>query len=310
MSKITQKPAVGVLNPFGTISTSSNYTGTATPLSGAQAYSASPANGAQPSTGTGFYDANFCTYVGEKFETSDGREFVIVANGGSALTPGKVVATPAQITTSLGLAMTVPTGYPATAGTTQILVTNGSTVLSVNQFQGGYAIVQTGTGAGQQFKIASHQPAANGAKFVVNLEDAIQTTLDTSSKISLVYQPYGGLSASAAAAVSSGVIVAPTTASGAPIGVTITAIAASTAPTYNTTTGALSTAGTIQYGLIQTHGPCACLIDSTTTVGYPLGPSGNTAGALLVATETTVPQIGISMTTQVSTDYGLVYLQL
>jgi hypothetical protein len=313
MSRITQKPAVGTISPFIAPTTNTgntNYTGTATPAVTYEAFSAIPATGAQPSTGTGFYDPNFCTYVGQKFETSDGREFVLVVNGGAALVAGKVVSTPAQITTALGLSMTVPTAYPATAGSTQILVTNGSTVLSVNQFQGGYLITQTGTGAGQHLKIASHQAAANGATFVVTLEDALQTTLDATTKVSLVYNPYGCMSASAAGGVSSGVIVAPTSVSGAPIGVSITPIAASTVPTYNTTTGALTANGIAQYGLIQTHGPVACLIDTTTTVGYPLGPSGNTAGALLVATETTVPQIAISMTTQVSTDYGMVFLQL
>ena len=310
MSRISEKPAVAPISPWVNPAPTGNYTGTATPVTGNQAFSAAPATGTQPSSGTGFYDPNFVTYVGQKFETSDGRELVLVANGGVALVAGKVVSTPAQITTALGLSMTVPTAYPATAGLFQILVTNGSTVLSVNQFQGGYLITQTGTGAGQQLKIASHAAAANGATFVVTLEDAIQTTLDATTKVSLVYNPYGCQSASAAGTVSSGVIIAPTTDSGAPVGVSIYPIAASTVPVYNTTTGALTTNGTIQYGLIQTHGPVACLIDSTTTVGYPLGPSGNTAGALLVATETTVPQIAISMTTQVSTDYGMVYLQL
>lgn len=310
MSKITQNPAVGILNPFGTVSTASNYTGTATPINGGQAYSASPANGAQPGSGTGFYDPNFCTYVGEKFATSDGREFVVVANGGVALVAGKVVAAPAQITTALGLAMTVPTAYPATAGSLQILVTNGSTILSNNQFQGGYLITQTNTGVGQTLKIASHQPAANGATFVVTLEDAIQTTLDATTTVSLVYNPYGGLSASAAGAVSSGVIVAPAGLTSAPIGVSTYPIAASVLPTFNTTTGLQTANGTIQYGLIQTHGPVACLIGSETNVGYPLGPSAAVAGALTVATLTTVPQIAISMTTEVDTKYGMVFLQL
>lgn len=312
MSRISEKPAVGALSPWVNPAPTGNYTGTATPVTGNQAYSAAPANGAQPSSGTGFYDPNFTTYIGQKFETSDGREVVLVANGGVALVAGKVVQAPAQITTSLGLAMTVPTATPATAGSFQILATNGSTVLSVNQFAGGYLITQTGTGAGQTLKIASHQAAANAATFLITLEDAIQTTLDATTKVSLVYNPYGGQSASAAGAVSSGVIVAPTTLSSLPIGVSIYPIAASTAPTYNTTSGALSTNGTIQFGFIQTKGPVGCLIDTTTTVGDPLGPSTATAGALVLSTSSTgsALQIAISGTTQISTDYGLVYINL
>lgn len=311
MSRITQRPAVGGLSPWAApFPYTSAYTGTATPTVSNQAYGASPANAAQPSTGTGFFDPGFATMIGQKFDTSDGRVLTLVANGGTALVAGKLVQGPAQITTALGLAMTVPTAYPATAGSFQILVTNGSTVLSANQFQGGYLITQTNTGVGQTLKIASHQQAANAATFVVTLEDAIQTTLDATTTVSLVYNPYGGISASAAGAVSSGVIVSPSTISGLPIGVALYPIAASTAPTFNSTTGLQTANGTIQYGLIVTNGPVACLIATTTQVGNLLGPSQATAGALTAATLTTAPSVAISMTTQVDAKYGMVYMTL
>jgi hypothetical protein len=236
--------------------------------------------------------------VGQKFETSDGRELVLVQNGATAITAGKLCQAPTEVTGFEKLAMTVPTAYPATAGSTQILVTNGSTVLNVNQFASGFAIVAAGTGIGQTLKIASHASAANAATFVVTLEDAIQVTLDATSKISLVYNPY------------SGVLIANHSTLGLPVGVTITALAASTAPTFNATTGALTTAGVAQYGLIACGGPTGCLIDTVTNVGYPLGPSTNTDGALNVATLTSSPQIAVSGQTQTTAQVGLVYLQL
>jgi len=274
MSQITQKGAVGAINPFANISNGVPN----------QAYSANPANTPITTAGTGFADSNFGTYVGQKFDTSDGRELALVQNGAA----------------HQKLAMTVPTAYPATAGTFTILVTNGSTVLNVNKFAGGYAIVASGTGIGQILGIASHQPAANGATFVVTLEDPIQTTLDATSKISLLQNPYAN------------VIISPiTTATGGPVGVSLYNIAASTAPTYNATTGALTTAGVAQYGLITTHGPAACLVDSTVTnVGYPLGVSKTTAGCVGVATLTSVPQIAVSSQTLTSANNGLIYLQL
>ncbi|MDE1940980.1 MAG: hypothetical protein KGI66_02560, partial [Patescibacteria group bacterium] len=264
MSRITQKPAVGVLNPWGVVPTNSNLSSsiTATPVSGAQAYSAIPTTGTQPSSGTGVYDPSFGTYIGEKFDTSDGRTLVIVQNGTVAIGSGKLCQSAAEVTAFQKLAITVPATYPATAGTTQIYVTNGSTVLNVNQFQNGYLVVEAGTGAGQMFKIASYQAAAANAKFVVNLEDPIQTTLDATSTVNLVVNPY------------SGVIVFPHgSPTGVPVGVTITSLAASTAATYNGTSGLLTANGVAQYGLLQTHGPATCLIDTTTTVGYPLGPA-------------------------------------
>lgn len=308
MSRITQKGAVAPLNPFitSTVNTgNSNYSGTATPAVSYEANSNIPANSTpQNSTGVGYYDPSFATYVGQKFDTSDGREFVMVVNGNTALVAGVLVQAPAEVTAFEKLAMTVPTTTPATVGTTTILVTNGGTVLNQNQFQGGYLITASGTGIGQMLKIASHQQAAASATFLVNVEDAIQTTLDATTKVSLVYQPYGCLGA--------GVIISPTsTATGGPVGVTITPIAASTAPTYNGTSGLQTVNGVSQYGLIQCHGPAACLIDSTVTnVGYPLGVSKTTAGTLGVATLTTVPQVAVSMQTLTSANVGLVNLML
>ncbi len=293
MSRITQKSSVAPLNPWTNISTGVSN----------QAFSANPQGGSQPSSGTGFYDPNFGTYVGQKFDTSDGREFVIIQNGAVALAAAKVVQSPVEDTTHQKLAMTVPTAYPATAGLFQILVTNSSTVLNVNQFAQGYAIVAAGTGIGQMLKIASHQPAANGATFVVNLEDPIQTTLDATSKISLLASPYVGNVIQVASGSSQ---------TGSPVGITLYGIAASTAPTYNNTTGVLTANGTAQYGLIQTHGPAVGTLTTggaSLTTGSGLGIS-TTAGSLIVQTLTTAPLIAYNMQTQTDAQCGLVYLNL
>ncbi len=290
MSRITQKSSVAPLNPWSNISTGVPN----------QAYSADPAVGSQPSTGTGFFDPSLETCVGQKFDTSDGRELALVSNGAVALAAGVLVQSEAEVTAHQKLAMTVPTAYPATAGLYQILVTNGATVLNVNKFQGGYVIVASGTGIGQALKIASHQPAANAATFVVNLEDPIQTTLDATSKISLLQNPYANV-----------IITPATTATGGCVGATLYQIAASTAPSYNATTGALTANGVEQYGLIVTHGPASVLVDnSVTNVGYPLGVSKVTAGTVGIATLTSTPQIGTAMQTLTSANNGLVYLFL
>lgn len=290
MSRITQKSAVAPLSPWINLTS-----GTAN-----QAYSQNPANSSSTTTGTGFSAPDMFTYIGQKFDTADGRELALVSNGTVALAAGVVVQSEAEVTAFQKLAMTVPTAYPATAGTYQILVTNGSTVLNVNKYAGGYLIVASGTGIGQILKIGSHQAAANGATFVVTTTDPIQTTLDATSKITLVQNPYAN------------VIIAPaTTATGGPVGISLYGIAASTAPTYNGTTGALTASGVLQYGLIVTHGPTSCLIDnSVTNVGYPLGVSKVTAGTLGVATLTSTPQIAVSSQTLTSANNGLVYLML
>lgn len=290
MSRITQKSSVAPLDPWRNISTGVPN----------QAYAADPANNPITTAGIGFADPSFDSYVGQKFDTSDGRELALVQNGAVALAAGVLVQSEAEVTAHQKLAMTVPTAYPATAGLFQILVTNGSTVLNINKFAGGYAIVASGVGIGQMFKISSHQPAANGATFVVTLEDPIQTTLDATSKISLLQSPYANV-----------VITPATTATGGCVGATLYNIAAGTAPSFNATTGALTAVGVGQYGLIVTHGPASVLIDnSVTNVGYPLGVSKVTAGTLGIATLTSTPQIATASQTLTSANNGLVYLML
>lgn len=242
-------------------------------------------------------DYGLSSLVGSKWQTADGRTLTLVLNGSTALVTGILTQNAPEVTAFEKLAMTVPTATPATAGSYSVLVTNGATVLNINQFANGFLEVASGTGIGQFLQIASHQPAANGATFIVTLTDPIQTTLDATSKISLIYQ------------LGTNVIISPSTASGAPIGVTLYPVGASTAPTYNGTSGALVTAGTPQYAFVVSKGLVSVLVDSTVTnVGYPVGRSAATAGAVGVATLTTVGQIGIAAQTLTSANNGAVVL--
>lgn len=266
-----------------------NYSGTAT----------SVYNGYTGTGLNGIPDYGLDTLLNSKWNTDDGRILTLISNSANAQVSGTALQSAAEITAFQKLAMTVPTAYPATVGLFQILVTNGSTVLNENLFAGGYAVVASGTGIGQQFTIASHAPAANAGTFVVTLADPIQVTLDATSKISLVANP------------AKNVIVNPTTPTGVLTGVTVYPIPASVAPTFNATSGALATAGTPQYAFVVSHGPVACLIDSSVTnVAYPLGQKTATAGALGIATLTTSPQVAVSMQTLTSAQVGMVYLQL
>lgn len=278
--QITQKGATGPLNLFQ------------------QAYAANPANSGQPASGTGGINPDIDTLVGSKWDTNASQTVVLVQNGSVALASGKLVQAPTQSTAFQKLAMTVPTAYPATAGSNQILVTNGGTVLNQNSYAGGFLVTASGTGIGQMLRISSHQAAAANATFVVTLEDNIVTTLDATTTVSLIANLYDG------------VLISNHTTLGTPVGVSLYPLAASTAPTYNGTSGLLTAAGVAQYGFIVASGPAACLIDALTNVGYPVGPSTNTDGALNVATLTSSPQVGISGQTQTSTQVGLVYLQL
>lgn len=254
-------------------------------------------------TGTGLNsipDYGLQSLLGSRWNTADGRVLALASNAGTALVNGVLVQSSAEVTAFQKLAMTVPAATPATVGTYQVLVTNGATVLNINQFAGGYLIVDSGTSLlGQQLKIASHQAAAASATFIVTLEDPIQNTLTASCTVSLLANSYNNI------------IINPTTATGTPVGVTLYPVPAATLPTYNGTSGALVTAGTPQYCFIVASGTCGCLVDSTVTnVGYPIGRSAATAGAIGVATLTTVGQIGIAAQTLTSAHVGLVKIWL
>lgn len=251
----------------------SNYTGTATP----------PGPGYTPTVvtygGNNFYDTSNDMLCGVRFNTNDGRQVIMVRNGGTeisvaAIGSGLLVQAPAEVTAFNHLAMTVPTATPATAGTYQILVTNGATVLNVNEFANGYLITDTGTGIGQTLQIASHQSAANAGTFIVTLQDPIQVTLDATTFVTLVRNPYIG------------VVVSATGLTGTAVGASFYAISAGTASTYNGTTGAITAQGQPVYAFVGCHGVWGIRADGTATpaVGLPASASTTTAGDVTVFT--------------------------
>lgn len=251
-------------SPFDLFNTgpgwSSAYTGTATP----------PGPGLAAALG----DTTLDTLCGVRFNTNDGRQVVIVRNAATAIGSGLLVQAPAESTAFNGLAMTVPTSYPATAGTYQIFVTNGATVLNQNRFALGYLIVATGTGLGQTLQIASHGGGSNAGTFVVTLLDPIQVTLDATSTITLVPNKHIG------------VVVGATGLTGAAVGASFYAISASTAGTFSGTTGVQTVAVTPVYAFIGCHGVWGIRCDGTNApaVGLPVSASTTTAGDYTVFT--------------------------
>lgn len=238
----------------------SGYTGTATP----------PGPGYAPSVADYSYD-QLC---GVRFNTTDGRQVVLVRNAATAIGSGLLVQAPAEVTAFNSLVITVPAAYPATAGAYQLLVTNGATVLNQNQFANGYLVVNAGTGIGQTLQIASHGGGSNAGTFVVTLLDPIQVTLDATSTVTLVANPYIN------------VVVSATGLTGTAVGATFYAVSASTAPTFSGTTGAQTATGLPVYAFLGCHGIWGIRSDATNApaVGLPASASTTTAGDVTVFT--------------------------
>lgn len=236
-------------------------------------------------------DSSLATLAGARFDTADGREFVLVQNAGTALVQGTLIQGPAQIGANHS---NLTTAAAAVAATT-MTVTAGGTLITANQYAGGYAVINAGAGIGQTLKIASHPSATSSGTCVLTLEDPVQVALTTSSKTSLRLNPYG--SSNGTDVRTSGVVVCPTTLTGQVIGVATYPIAAST-----------STVPT--YGLIQTRGLVSCLNDATTAIGLDLMPSSNTAGAVMTYVVATATRVGTATQAGVTTEARQITIQL
>lgn len=253
------------------------------------------------SAGTGNLDPSLSTAIGHVFALEDGREVRLVSNGATALASGVLVQGSAIVANHQNLTVAVPAAYPATAGTFQVSVTIGATKLNLNQYAQGFLVVNAGTGIGQTLKISSNtNGAASASAMIITLEDAIVTTLDATSKVCLIANPYEGC------------VINPTTSTATPVGVTLYPIAAATANTYDGTTGALSTTGVAQYGFVVSKGISSCLADATVAnVGTGISPSTTTAGAITSSGgSAALVNIGRALQTTVSAEARAVFLDL
>lgn len=190
--------------------------------------------------------------LGEKKEGPDGRVFRYVLAGASALVVGNALQSPVQDVDHDAIAVRA-----TSAGATALLITTGASggALDVNEYEGGYAVIDTTPGLGYAYKIKDHLAIAASTDGTLNLfpEDAVQVALTTSSKVTLVSSPYRK------------VIQSPvTTATGMCVG------------------GAVYPITAAEYGWAQCWGIGAALIDGTPANGQPVVNVAAAAGALAV----------------------------
>lgn len=225
-------------------------------------------------------DTSLETLVGTRFDTSDGRELILVQAGAVAVVPGKLYQDAAIVANHVNCAVTAFQAYSNNGNVpAKVTITLGATAVTANQYAGGLLVVNDATGEGQTLRIASHPAADASASLVVTLEDAPITALTTSSEVTLV--PAHG----------NGVILYPTTATGAACGVSL----------YDIAAGA--------YGFLVTKGVTACLGDGTLTIGSAVSPSNAVAGAV---ENGVIAQgfVGQAVYTGVDTEYRPVYVNL
>jgi len=250
---------------------------------------------------------SLASLVGSKWTTGDGREFVLVQNGGTALVAGQLIQSPANIAnmTALSPATTGTTGYVASApivgavGAKVIqLATGGTTAVLANQFQGGYLSIVTGLGIGTTLKIASNTAAAISSAFTVTCEDPFTVLTDTTSRFTLQINPYGAKTGTDY--TTGGVVIqvaSGSTQTGVPIGVANYPIVASTATVPS-------------YGFIQTRGLCAVLGTDTSAIGTLQGISTTAGQVIAYSVGSKLSPVGVTAAITTSGYANLINLQL
>lgn len=134
--------------------------------------------------------------LGTIAETSDGRCYRYALAGATNLAAGKFNTTVATVSNHTNLAVTA-----AAIAARQVTVTVGATAVTADQYNDGYAHVNDAVGAGGSYKIAGTPAIASSGTGTITLDEGIATALTTSSKVSLVPNPWAGsiISASAVA---------------------------------------------------------------------------------------------------------------
>lgn len=211
--------------------------------------------------------------------TQDGRYFRYVKFGGtSSISPGLVLQGPAAPAGSTGLVITaVGTGGQTTAnlqaGSRQLVVTNGSTSVTLDQFQ--YISIISSADGLYVLKLDGNTAAGNAGYVTLQLRDPLPQNITQlvpgTDTASLLYSKFNGC--------------IPTLTGNAPVGVSVNVI-----PNSSTVTN---------YGWVQSGG--LCYVKATTaTIG--LGVAADLAGTAgyVIITAATTGNIGWAKTSAAS----------
>jgi hypothetical protein len=217
--------------------------------------------------------------LGTLANTSDGRRFRWAQVGAADLVAGNLIQSAAPITAHLA---NTP---PAVAiGAKSFSYTPGATGAAANLYAEGYLQVDTTPGNGYIYQVSGHLAITASVAFTLNLVDAIQVALTTSSRVGLMANQFRS------------VIQAPTTNTAAIVG----GAPAATPATY--------------YGWLQTYGPFSALINGTPAITSPVANSGTAAGGVDVwttaAAAVVVTPVGSMMQVGVSGKNNYVFLRL
>lgn len=186
-------------------------------------------------------------HVGDLVQGANGKAFRL-AMAGETLVVGDIYQAAAIDTQFDDMSVTAQA-----AGNRIVTVTNGTTSVTANQFDGGTLTVSVTPGLGEEYTIIGHDAITktSGQTLTLVLDRPLRTAWTTSTKVTMRRSPW------------SGVVKAATTLTGAVAGVALVA----------------ATSG--QYTWLQTKGVAAVLSDNSSgAVGSDVGVPGASAGSV------------------------------
>lgn len=217
--------------------------------------------------------------LGTYAETSDGRGWRYCQAGAVDLVAGNWIQASAQIANHLAM-----TPSAAAIGVRAVTVTPGATAGAANLYAEGFAIVSTTPDIGSCYQVKDHLAITASVAFVVNIKEpaGLAVAWTSSTRVDLQANPYKN------------VIQTPvTTLTGSCVGVAQAIITAT------------------QFGWLLVHGPGACLIAGTPSVGLAVVVPGTAAGACVVdGAASATPVVGTMMTTGVDGKCNAVFVTL
>ena len=195
--------------------------------------------------------------------TADGRKFRY-AKAVAATVAGKAYSSSGQ--NSQFESMAVNAIEPI--GETTIGITLGTTTVTAGMFSEGYLVISSSTGIGQFAQIVNHGTGTSGQSIDVEIDRGLETALATTSKVTMIRNPYAD------------VIVQATTPVAPVMGLAPAVIAAAS------------------YGWLATGGPATGLMDAGANVTVDLlsiSPSTTTEGCIAISTATNTQVLGHSL---------------
>jgi len=228
----------------------------------------------------GLYDESSVALqrIGTVRALDDGRVFVYARNGAATLATCKLNQTAVNAADHKECVVS-----DTAIGASRIYLTlNGSTAAAANLFKDGYLYINKNTGVGQLLKIRGHAAITGGGAGYIELYDQLRIATASSAEASLLKHPQDG------------VVVCPTTLTGAATGVNPIAVTAS------------------YYFWNQVKGPCTVLAEGTWVItGGALIASASAGGALAPQGETAIMcTFGQVLVVPTTAEYGICMLDI